>query len=147
MLEEVLRYLNNRFDADANGRPYGSVSGRIAISDGALDACGLLAGQWYWVEGSILNDGLHQHPAADLSDEEFDGRIVFLAVPKAVCAIAEEARAWCADNAAVIQSPLQSESFGGYSYTKAQASGSQAAWQAQFGARLRPWRKISRDWA
>jgi hypothetical protein len=146
MLEEVLRYLNNRFDTDARGLPYGSVDGHIAIASGALGACGLLDGQWYWVEGSRLNDGLHRHPADDLEDEEFDGRIVFLAVPKAVSAIAEEAGAWCADNAAVIKSPLQSESFGGYSYTKAQASGSQAAWQAQFGARLRPWRKLSREW-
>lgn len=151
MLEQVMRYINNRFDCDGNGVPYGSQSGQFSVEDGTLEVEGLLEGQWFWVEGSVLNDGLHQYPAEGMSDEEFDGKVVFLVVPKAVEEIAQEIEEWQTRNADVISSPLQSESFGGYSYTRA-SGGSQgnetpsAAWQLQFGARLRPWRKLSRDW-
>ena len=41
-------------------------------------------------------------------------------------------------------SPYQSESFGGYSYTKASASnGDQVDWKTVFRSRLNRWRKIS----
>lgn len=146
-----MRYINNRFDRDAEGAPYGSKSGRFTVADGVLEVEGLLEGQWFWVEGSVLNDGLHKYPDTYMSDEEFDGKVVFLVVPKAVEAIADEIAEWNDKNADTIDSPLQSESFGGYSYTKA-SGGSQgnetpyAAWQLQFGARLRPWRKLSREW-
>lgn len=152
MLEEMLRWINNRFDCGADGTPYGSVEGTFAIEDGGLTVDGLKDGQYFWVEGSVLNDGLHRYPAEDMADEEFEGRVVFLRVPRAVAAIAEEAEAWCEANADAVAGPYQSESFGGYSYTKATGStnGNEApaaAWQLQFGSRLRQWRKISRDWA
>ena len=144
MLEEVLRYINNRFER-------GRVDGAFSIQGGALEIDGALDGQYVWLEGSALNDGLHLYPLQGLSDEEFDGSAVLLAVPRQVVAIAEEAEEWCAEHADAIGGPYASESFGGYSYTKATggASGNEtpaAAWQLQFGARLRPWRKLSRDW-
>lgn len=144
MLEEVLRYVNNRFER-------GSVSGSFAAENGTMDVPGAVDGQYFWVEGSVLNDGLHRHPADDMEDEEFVGRVVLLAVPRALVALADEISEWCAANADAISGPYQSESFGGYSYTRASggAEGNQApaaAWQLQFGARLRPYRKLSRDW-
>lgn len=144
MLEEVLRYVNNRFERSC-------VSGRFAIDGGALDVPGALEGQYVWLEGSALNDGLHLCPLEDLADEEFDGRAWLLAIPRPLVDLAEEIEAWCDDNAKAIGGPYQSESFGGYSYTKATggAQGNEtpaAAWQLQFGARLRPYRKLSRDW-
>lgn len=151
MLEEVLRYVNNRFDRDSQGNWVGSKSGALSISEGALEMAGILDGQYYWIEGSALNDGLHLHPADDLVDEEFEGRVVLLRVPRAVASLAEEIAAWCEANAEAIGGPYQSESFGGYSYSKAQGASQgnevpSAAWQTQFGARLRPYRKLSRDW-
>lgn len=151
MLEQVLRYINNRFDRDPHGYEYGSVSGAFAIEDGTLAVDRLLDGQYYWIEGSLFNDGLHLYPSADLTDETFRGRIVFLVIPSSVIDLAAEIEAWNANNADVINSPLQSESFGGYSYTRASggAEGNETpstAWQLQFGARLRPYRKLSRDW-
>lgn len=151
MLEQVLRYINNRFDADAKGKAYGSRSGTFAVEDGTLEIDGLIQGQYFWVEGSRLNDGLHLYPDTDMQDETFDGRIVFLAIPKSVLGIVSEIESWNAANAGVVDSPLQSESFGGYTYTRA-SGGTQgnetpsAAWQLQFGSRLRPYRKLSRDW-
>ena len=150
MLEQVLRYINNRFDHDSKGIAYGCKQGEFAIEDGFLKVDGLLDGQYFWVEGSTLNDGLHLYPDWDMQDETFDGRIIFLVIPNAVVDIAAQAEQWCDKNAEVIDSPLKSESFGGYSYTRADAStGSETpseAWQVRFGARLRPFRKLSRDW-
>lgn len=151
MLEEVLRYINNRFDRDSKGVPYGSSEGAFAIEDGSLEVEGLLDGQYFWVEGSALNDGLHLYPDSEMTDEEFTGRIVFLVIPNSVIDLAAEIDAWNERNADAINSPFQSESFGGYSYTKASggvqgAETLSTAWQAQFGARLRPYRKLSREW-
>lgn len=151
MLEEVLRYINNRFDCDSRGCPYGSKTGTFTVTDGGLQVDGLLEGQYFWVEGSVLNDGLHQYPATDMEDETFTGKVVFLAVPAPVAAIAEEISGWLAANAEALNGPYQSESFGGYSYTKATANteGNEmpsTPWQVQFGARLRPYRKLSRRW-
>ena len=151
MLEEVMRYVNNRFDRDPRGDRYGSASGHFAVEGGSMDVEGLKDGQWFWVEGSTLNDGLHMYPPTDMRDEEFDGTVVFLVVPRSFEDLGAEISAWCERNADAIGGPYQSESFGGYSYTMA-SSGSQgnempaAAWQSHFGARLRPYRKLSRDW-
>lgn len=148
MLEEVLRYINNRFDRDAHDIPYGYAEGEFTIEGGSLVVEGLKEGQHFWVEGSVLNDGLHCYPADDLTDETFTGRLVFLGVPRQVQAVAEEIEAWCQTNAEVINGPFKSESFGGYSYTKddGEAETPQTAWQSHFGGKLRQWRKLSRDW-
>lgn len=151
MLEEVLRYMNNRFDSDSSGNAYGSACGTFTVDDGTLEIDGLKEGQYFWVEGSVLNDGLHLYPESDMRDETFDGKVVFLHIPQAVVGISDEIDAWMAKNADALDGPYQSESFGGYSYTKASgnAQGNEtpyAAWQLQFGARLRPWRKLSRRW-
>lgn len=152
MLEEVMRYVNNRFDRDKDGIAIGSLNGEFQASGGEMFVPGLKDGQWFWIEGSDLNDGLHQYPADDLEDETFEGRVVFLRVPKALQELAADIETWCDENAKVIDNPYSSESFGGYSYSKATGGGSQgnenpaAAWQLQFGARLRPYRKLSRDW-
>ena len=150
-LEEVLRYVNNRFDCDSSGAPVGSAEGTFSIEGGSLEVDGLLEGQYFWVEGSALNDGLHLYPDSDMSDEEFEGRVVFLRVPRILVDLADEMEVWNAEYADMVDSPLQSESFGGYSYTKATGGQSgnvspAAAWQLHFGARLRPYRKLSRDW-
>ena len=151
-LEEVMRYVNNRFDRDADGSWVGCAEGRFSIRDGSLEIDGLADGQYYWLEGSALNDGLHLNSDDSwMEDEEFTGRAVFLRVPRALQELADEIEAWMSANSDVCDSPLQSESFGGYSYTKASggAQGNEApaaAWQVHFGARLRPYRKLSRDW-
>ena len=143
MLEELLRYINNRFEHDF-------VIGTFDIQQGTVDIDGALDGQYVWIEGSAMNDGLHQYPLDGLVDERFDGKVWLLAIPQPLVDMADEIEAWCSANAEIIDSPYQSESFGGYSYQKGgAASGSEtpsAAWQLQFGARLRPYRKLSRWW-
>lgn len=140
MLEEVLRYLNNRFEVAHQ-------DGTFAVSGGTIDV-GAVEGQYFWLEGSVFNDGLHQQPDTDMEDEEFEGRAALLAVPRAVIDMADEIAAWCEANADAIAGPFQSESFGGYSYTLAGSSDEAmlSPWQAKFGPRLNAFRKVNRDW-
>lgn len=144
MLEEVLRYINNRFECE-------TVWGNFEITRGTLEIPDALEGQYFWVEGSIFNDGLHAYPDPDMTDEAFCGKVVLLAVPRAVVEISNSIEQWNEENAKYVNGPYQSESFGGYSYTLAQGGteGNEtapAAWQSKFGARLRPFRKLSRNW-
>lgn len=73
------------------------------------------------------------------ADETFDGAVWAMAIPPALEAIAVEIEEWKAKNADVLASPYQSESFGGYSYTKGSDS---ASWQGVFAKRLNRWRKL-----
>ena len=93
----------------------------------------------------MFNDGLHQYPAVDLTDETFTGSVWALAVPKAVIDLSVEIEAWQEKNGEAVASPYQSESFGGYSYTKRSAgsdSGTLNGWQDAFRGRLNDWRKL-----
>lgn len=148
ILEQVLYHIHNWFAYDTID------TGHCEISDGSLPASlSIPDGAWYRIQGSMLNDGLHQHPAADLSDETFDGTITVCVIPKALLNVVEDIADWIDHyNTArenIQDSPFASESFGGYSYsirsdlTANNASGGLTGWQAEFASRLNPWRKIA----
>lgn len=133
MLEEILAHLRNDFARE-------SFEGSWTIENGSIELPFLASGQYFRIEGSIFNDGIHQYPDEDLADESFEGRIFALAVPKQVQDLAEEIAAWRAKNP---ETAYASESFGGYSYSKAtQAGGAPVSWQAVFRSRLNRWRKL-----
>lgn len=134
MLESVLLYLNNWFMVS-------STSGTYTIEDGSMELPFLVSGQYFRIMGSLLNDGVHQYPATDLKDETFEGEIWALAVPPGLLSLVEEITAWQAKNAD--SGPYTSESFGGYSYSKATNSrGVAVGWQDTFAAQLAPYRKL-----
>lgn len=136
MLETVLQNLNNWFLV-----PDGVHAGEFTVQGGQLTLPFLQTGQYFRVVGSVFNDGLHQYPVADLTDETFTGSVWALAVPKAVIELAEEIDAWQTKNGD--PGPFTSESFGGYSYSKAtNASGMAVGWQDVFKSRLNDWRRI-----
>ena len=138
MLEQVLRHLNNWFLV-------GIHEGTFTVENGSITLPFLLTNQYFRICGSVFNDGLHKYPAADLTDETFTGTVGALAVPKAVVALAEDIAAWEEKNGEAVVSPYQSESFGGYSYTKRSAGsdgGTLNGWQDAFRGRLNDWRKI-----
>lgn len=136
MLETVLQNLNNWFLV-----PDGVHAGEFTVQGGQLTLPFLQPGQYFRVVGSVFNDGLHQYPVADLTDETFTGSVWALAVPKAVIELAEEIDAWQTKNGD--PGPFTSESFGGYSYSKAtNASGMAVGWQDVFKSRLNDWRRI-----
>lgn len=135
MLEAILRHLNNYFIADVREGDYAVEGGNIALPF-------LADGQYFFVRDSIFNDGLHRYPAFDLVDEEFYGVIWCLAIPQAIINLADEIEAWQTKNAEILNSPYTSESFGGYSYTKASGdNGAAVSWQSAFADRLTPYRK------
>lgn len=142
MLEQVLTHIHNWFIV-----PDGIHSGMFRIEGGGITLPFLRDGQYFRILGSVFNDGLHRYgPAMEaLTDEEFNGTVWALAVPRAVIELAGEISTWEEKYGAVIASPYTSESFGGYSYTKASGAGDSAgsgSWQAAFRARLNPYRKL-----
>ena len=139
MLEQVLMHLNNWFLV-----PGGIHEDAYTIKDGSIALPFLQNGQYFRICGSVFNDGLHRYPAADLTDEAFEGTVWALAVPQAVASLADEIDAWETKNGDAAVGPYQSESFGGYSYTKATDThtGGAVTWQSAFRSRLNAWRKL-----
>lgn len=142
MLTELCAHLNNYFVREIH-------AGTYAISDGSIgDVPFLIDGQYFRIVGSVLNDGVYKYPATDLKDETFEGQIWAMAVPPAVIALSQEIDDWVTANANALNSPYQSESFGGYSYSvkggsvNSNGQAEVLTWQAQFRSRLNPWRKI-----
>lgn len=139
MLEAVLNYLHNDFPVYG-----GAQSGEFEIASGVLGCDFLQSGQYYRICGSVFNDGVHRYPCDELdcmTDEVFSGTVIPLAIPPAVVKISEEIKKYREENP---DTDKVSESFGGYSYTRAGATeGAQArGWVAVFGPRLRRWRKV-----
>lgn len=140
MLEEVLRHVHNWFQV-------GIFPGTYTIQDGGITLPFIREGQYFRIVGSVFNDGLHRYgPEMELlQDETFGGAVWALAIPKAVVDLADEIATWQEKYGAVIESPYLSESFGGYSYSKASGAGDSTGsggWQAAFRARLNPYRKL-----
>lgn len=73
-----------------------------------------------------------------------------MAIPPAMLSLSEEIDAWQTKHGGVdstAMSPYNSESFGGYSYSKssggsAESGGGFGGWQSAFANRLNPWRKL-----
>lgn len=134
MIDEICASLHNYFAMDI-------VPGEYTVNDGEITLPFLAAGQFFRVVGSVFCDGVYRYGDKLPADETFDGAIWALAIPPALEAIAAEIEEWKAKNADVLASPYQSESFGGYSYSKGTGSDS-ASWQGAFASRLNRWRKI-----
>lgn len=139
MLTEICQHLKNWFVRD-------KYIGKVTITGGSLAGdYGLLDGQYFRVIGSVFNDGVH-NTADELTDEVFEGAIWSMAVPPAVVELSERIQAWATAYGDSVTSPYTSESFGGYSYTKAGAgqgnSSSVPTWQGVFADELNRWRKI-----
>ena len=139
MLEQVLMNIRRWFPVEG-----GIHSGTFTIKDGGIALPFLANGQYFRICGSVFNDGLHQYNVLDLTDETFTGTIWALAIPKAVIELADEIQKWKEKNGEASVSPYQSESFGGYSYSKATdaETGGAVTWQSAFKQQLSAWRKI-----
>lgn len=148
MLTQICQYLRNWFERDKWLDDFIVSGGVMTYADGT--ALPLLDGQYFRIIGSVFNDGVHKW--GDLTDiltdePDFIGAVWPMSVPPVVIDLADEIAEWVKGNAAALNSPYTSESFGGYSYTlksgtSAQGGESGVTWQSQFAARLAPWRKI-----
>lgn len=148
VLTELCAYLRNWFTGNEP-----RLSGTFTITvDHATEFFGsdvsdyFKAGQYVRIVGSTFNDGVKCWNVDELEPETFDGAIIGMAVPKEVVALAKEIKDWQDKYQDALNSPYQSESFGGYSYTRASGNAntgaSVASWHDVFAARLAPWRKI-----
>ena len=138
MLTELLAEIRNYFEVP-NGRHFGT----FTISGGSIAPLDFLqAGQYFRIIGSVFNDGVYQYPATSLTDEVFEGAVWAMSLPPDLIALSAEIEKYQQSDAGKA-SPFTSESFGGYSYTKAtDANGAPIGWQKAFASRLNKWRKL-----
>lgn len=141
MLTELCQELHNWF-TDKTEIQFGS----WRIEDGSISLPFLLEGQFFRIVGSVYNDGVHVYGETVLADEEFTGAIWPMKIPVAIIMLDEKISNWQKKNAEAVESPYQSESWGGYSYTlKSGGTNSSAAgvtWQGVFANELNRWRKL-----
>jgi len=169
MLEQILAYLNNWFVRYSyTGNVTVSVDGAVLAPSEA--AAILQPGRWYRILDSDFHDGVYQVPEEEPEEEPEEGpeeepeeeaeveaeepeeeqseafycTLWALGVPSGLLSIAAEMEAWQAKYGDVISSPYQSESFGGYSYSKAGVSssnsGTATVW-TQFADALAPYKR------
>ena len=133
--------LHNWFDVERSIGIFEIKNGTLVIND-------MLNGQFFRIVGSVFNDGVYQYPATDLKDEVFDGAVWYMAVPPDALALIVDMTEWETTNADALNSPYSSESFGGYSYSKASgasgANGGDGSITAfsHFADKLKRWRKV-----
>lgn len=145
MLSELCQELRNWFDRD---QPH--ITGTFKISEGKITDTNfrniIQTNQYFRIIGSVFNDGVHKYTdELSLTDETFTGSINLMAIPKAVLDLSKEIDDWVTKYADAAASPFNSESFGGYSYSKSGggSSGSSGiSWQSAFASKLNLWRKI-----
>lgn len=141
MLEELMRECRNYFLIPGGVHP-----DTYTIKDGGISLPFLVAGQYFRIVGSVLNDGVYQYGNFQLNDETFSGAVWALNVPKEFQRLSEKVEKWRTDYEDAANSPFQSESFAGYSYSlKSDGTsdgGSLTGWRRAFASDLRKWRKL-----
>lgn len=143
MIGQVCAECKNYFiqkDVDIHASNYTVTNGQIGPVPFLKD------GQYYRIVGSALNDGVYKHGTddTDLADEDFYGAVWAMRVPRDFVALVDDITAWESENASALSGPYASESFGGYSYSKAtSANGGAYTWRDQFKNRLNAYRRLS----
>lgn len=137
MLTEVCAEIRNYFVKDIHNGTYEIVGGKITPLDFIQE------NQYFRIIGSVFNDGVYQNTAdLVLTDEIFSGSVWSMAVPPSVIDLAEEIKKYNESDEAK-PSAYISESFGGYSYSKAtDKNGAPMGWKKVFASRLNPYRRI-----
>ena len=83
ILTEICAELRNWFVV-----PDGVHVQTYTISGGSITPLDFLQeGQYFRIIGSVFNDGVHQYPAADLTDEVFHGAVWAMALPPSLIAL------------------------------------------------------------
>ena len=138
MLTEICAELRNYFVKDIHNGTFEIVGGKITPLDFIQE------NQYFRIVGSVFNDGVYKYTdKLELTDEKFIGSVWSMAVPPSVIDLAEEIKKFNESDEAK-PSVYQSESFGGYSYSKAtDSNGVPLTWQKVFASRLNKYRRIS----
>ena len=144
MLTTVCRHLRNSFIHTVE-------RGEFVIASEKINAKGTyLAGQYILITGSLLNDGIYKViddviTLKDATDETFTGAICGLSIPADFLNLVDEI-SQLQDSSAEFSSAYVSESFGGWSGSRAtNQNGVVAGWQETFAIRLNPFRKMHKE--
>jgi len=149
MITKVCHYLKNWFDWN---QP--KFYGKFKIENGTLLSyndgdMGIVPNQYFRIIGSVFNDGVYKSGEEVLIDETFVGAVWLMAVPKEFIELIKTISDWetkYGDADSINMSPYQSESFGGYSYSKSGAgtdsNNTNASWRSVFSRQLREYKKI-----
>ena len=138
MLTELCAELRNYFVVKIHEGTFTINGGKIAPLDF------LQENQYFRIVGSVFNDGVYKNTAdLELTNEVFCGAVWSMAVPPSVVDLAAEIKNYNESDEAK-PSAYTSESFGGYSYSKAtDENGAPMGWKKVFASRLKPYRRIS----
>lgn len=136
-MNDLCDKLNNYFELEKH-------AGTFTVENGSISLPFLLNGQYFRIVGSVLNDGVYKYPCTGLTDESFCGEVWAMGVPPSLVALLAEINEWQTKYGETVQNPYSSESFAGYSYSKATDSqtGGAVTWQSAFRSQLSRWRKI-----
>lgn len=147
MLTEVCLYCKNWF-VTAQFLGMFTIENGVIISRSDGDM-GIQDGQYFRIVGSVFNDGVYKKGEEELVDESFDGAVWLMAVPKSFLDLVSRIGAWVEANCkadSANMSPFNSESFGGYSYSKSSggsdSTSTVSTWQGVFSDDLRRYRKL-----
>lgn len=140
MLTEICAELHNYFCRDEDKH-----FGEFTVSGGNIAPLDFLENnQWFRVVGSVFNDGVYLNgdTSTTFKDETFDGAIWAMRVPTDVIDLANDIEEFQKSDAGK-PTVFTSESFGGYSYSKAtDGHGRPATWKDLFRSRLNRYRRV-----
>lgn len=146
MLTKICNYLKNFFETER-------IIGDVVISEGKVSVNGnaveIAKDAYFALFHQHFVTGVFKYGTDELADGSFRGAVWLMDIPKAIFDAAEWGEAWNAQHGnadSQANTPFDSESFGGYAYTKAQSStsanGSSVFNNAQFIAMILPYRRI-----
>ena len=144
MLTEICQYLHNYFEYEKHIGLISVLSGSI-YCDGEEVLIG--EGQYFALFRDKFVLGVYKQ-GDQITNRTFDGAIWLMDVPEAILNADKWADDWMKANGGVdsaASSPFQSESFGGYSYSKSSGNGKIGGSifdQAVFVGMLAPYRKL-----
>ena len=140
MISTICRKINNWF---VEKRYFGTYS----IENGELqNSPTVISGQYYRIIGSTFNDGVHLRGSEELTDEPgFCGSVWTMRIPNDFLKLVKQIEKWNEENSTESGTlpAYTSESFEGYSYTRATGkNGGAITWAEQFASDLNEWRKV-----
>ena len=149
MLTEICAEIRNYFVAHEEDKHYGY----FEIQGGNILPPFEILTDYVRIVGSHKNDGVHERRQGgfDVEDEgKFAGAIWVMSPPPAFLDLVNDIELWVQKNGTIdslAMSPYDSESFGGYAYSKSKTTNANGAsvplnWQTMFASRLNIYRKI-----
>lgn len=144
MLTAICAEIRNYFTYKEDKHP-----GTYKIENGILSPSVDFKTDYFAIFGSRHNNGVHKTTDELVDEGEFKGAVWVMSPPDTFLDIVKEIEEWQKKYGGVDSealSPFNSESFGGYSYTKSSGgiNGTKAAgtWQSAYGDRLKIYRRI-----